>query len=127
LTQESIRLLNVILKIGANKMGDSLLDRWLNTKIKEQSIKETKFSKLYLSNLWKMHDELPELQQQIKRLIENKMKEENQAVIEILKIFQNMSDGAKVSPAFADLIKSKEFFRLIHPEVWLKSHLNNLN
>ena len=57
-------------------MGDSLLDRWLNTKIKEQSIKETKFSKLYLSNLWKMHDELPELQQQIKRLIENKMKEE---------------------------------------------------
>lgn len=76
MTQESIRLLNVILKIGANKMGDSLLDRWLNTKIKEQSIKETKFSKLYLSNLWKMHDELPELQQQIKRLIENKMKEE---------------------------------------------------
>jgi hypothetical protein len=39
-------------------------------------MKETKFSKLYLSNLWEMHDELPELQQQIKRLIENKMKEE---------------------------------------------------
>lgn len=39
-------------------------------------MKETKFSKLYLSNLWEMHDELPELQQQIKRLIENKMEKE---------------------------------------------------
>ncbi len=39
-------------------------------------MKETKFSKLYLSNLWKMHDELPELQQQIKRLIENKMEKD---------------------------------------------------
>jgi hypothetical protein len=53
------------------------------------------------------------------------MKEENQAVIEILKIFQNMSDETKVSPVFADLIKSKEFFRLIHPEVWLKAKMEN--
>jgi len=43
-------------------------------------MKETKFSKLYLSNLWEMHDELPELQQQIKRLIENKMEKENNLV-----------------------------------------------
>lgn len=88
-------------------------------------MKETKFSKLYLSNLWEMHDELPELQQQIKRLIENKMKEENQAVIEIIKIFQNMSDATKVTPAFTELIKSKEFFRLVHPEVWLKAKMEN--
>lgn len=88
-------------------------------------MEETKFSKLYLNNLCKMHDDLPELQQQIKRLIENKMKEENKTVIEILKIFQNMSDSTKVSPAFTELIKSKEFFRLVHPEVWLKSKMEN--
>lgn len=51
--------------------------------------------------------------------------EENKTVIEILKIFQNMSDSTKVSPAFTDLIKSKEFFRLIHPEVWLKAKMEN--
>ena len=51
--------------------------------------------------------------------------EENQAVIEILKIFQNMSDSTKVTPVFTDLIKSKEFFRLVHPEVWLKSKTEN--
>jgi hypothetical protein len=86
---------------------------------------ETKFSKLYISNFYKMYNELPELQKQIKNLIENKMKEENQTVIEVLKIFQNMSDASKVTPVFADLIKSNEFFRLIHPEVWLKAKMEN--
>jgi len=105
-----------------NKFWDSLLD---DLGIKVKPMEENKFSKLYLKNLWKMHDELPELQQQIKRLIENKMEEENKTVIEILKIFQNMSDSTKVSPAFTDLIKSKEFFRLVHPEVWLKSKTEN--
>jgi len=32
---------------------------------------ETTFSKLYISNLWEMHDKLPELQKQIKNLIKN--------------------------------------------------------
>lgn len=105
-----------------NKFWDSLLD---DLEIMVKPMEETKFSKLYISNLWKMYDELPELQQQIKCLIESKMKEENQAVIEILKIFQGMSDATKVTPAFADLIKSKEFFRLIHPEVWLKAKMEN--
>jgi len=45
----------------------------------------------------------------------------NKNTVEVLKIFQNMSDESKLTPAFIEIIKSDEFFKLIHPDIWLQS------